>query len=305
MGRGKAAKTVEIIQTTVDILTESKYPLTIRRLYYELISKGVIENSPASYTSMVTKLTDARWDGGIPQHLLGKIIDGGREPLRVPSWASIAAFARPAANAYKRDRWADQAAYCELWVEKQAIVSLLEDVCSDNHIVLRPLHGFNSFTAIHQAATDLLNIHKNITLFYFGDHDPHGHEIERDAQDRLFKMFDLLGNPAKRYSVEFRPRLGILAEDIGAFGILPLDVEELAKGGDNFKAKRDAFVEKYGNEAAEVDGLPAEELIKRVQDAIDDESCIDDRDAWDTSLLLTKSDRDKIRARLDPDGDYS
>ena len=99
--------------------------------------------------------------------------------------------------------------------------------------------------------------------------------------------------------------MGILPEDIGKFGILPLDVEELEKGGDNFKAKRDAFVEKYGNEAAEVDGLPAEELIQRLQDAIDDESCIDDRDAWDESLLLTESDRGEIRDRLDPDGEYS
>jgi hypothetical protein len=80
-----------------------------------------------------------------------------------------------------------------------------------------------------------------------------------------------------------------------------LDVEELEKGGDNFKAKRDAFVEKYGNEAAEVDGLPAEELIQRVQNAIDDESCIDDRTAWDNSLILTESDRAEIKARLDPD----
>jgi hypothetical protein len=305
MGRGKAAKTREIIETSVEILTESKFPLTIRRLYYELISKGVIENNAASYTSMVTKLTAARWDGDIPLHLLDKIIDGGREPLRVQSWASIAEFARPAANAYRRDRWENQAAYVELWVEKQAIVSLLEDVCRENHIVLRALHGFNSFTALHQTAKDLLDIHKNITIFYFGDHDPHGHEIEKDARERLCRMFDLLGNPAKRHAVEFRPRLGILPEDIGKFGILPLDVEELEKGGDSFKAKRDAFVEKYGNEAAEVDGLPAEELIKRLQDAIDDESCIDDRESWDNSLLLTESDRDLIRTRLDPEGGYS
>ena len=83
MGRGKAAKTREIIETSVEILTESKFPLTIRRLYYELISKGVIENSAASYTSMATKLNAARWDGDIPLPLLDKIIDGGREPLRV------------------------------------------------------------------------------------------------------------------------------------------------------------------------------------------------------------------------------
>ena len=190
--------------------------------------------------------------------------------------------------------------------------TLLEDVCEENHVVLRPLQGFNSFTATHQTAKDLLDIHKNITIFYLGDHDVHGYEIERDARERLFKMFDLLGNPAHQHAVEFKPRLGILPEDIGKYGIVPLDVKwldkdgaETGKGGAKFKAKRDAFIKKYGNEAAEVDGLPAEELIQRVRDAIDDESCIDDRDAWDDSLVLTESDRAEIRTRLDPTGEYS
>jgi hypothetical protein len=298
MGQGKAARTVEIIQTTIDILEGSKFPLTLRRLYYELISKGLIENSKKSYVSLVQKITAARWDGDMPTHLLDKLIDGGRTPLSVSSWKDIASFADTAAYVYKRDRWADQACYVELWVEKQAIVSILEDVCRENQIVLRPLHGFNSFPAIHQAATDLLDIHKNVTILFYGDHDPHGVEIERDARDRLFRMFDLLGNPAKRHAVEFKPRLGLLAEDIGKFGILPLDVEEEEKGGAGFKEKRDAFIAQYGNEAAEVDGLPAEELIQRVQDAIDDESVIDDRDSWDNSLVLTESDREEIRVRL-------
>jgi hypothetical protein len=56
MGRGKAAKTREIIETSVEILTESKFPLTIRRLYYELISKGVIVNSPASELDLADNL---------------------------------------------------------------------------------------------------------------------------------------------------------------------------------------------------------------------------------------------------------
>ena len=125
MGRGKAVKTVEIIGTTVDILTESKYSLTMRRLYYELISKGVIKNSAESYTSLINKLTDAREDGDIPRHLLGKIIEGGRRPRRVSSWKSIADYASLAAGIYQRDRWENQASYVELWVEKDAVVSLL------------------------------------------------------------------------------------------------------------------------------------------------------------------------------------
>ncbi|MGD1082998.1 MAG: hypothetical protein ABR881_32185 [Candidatus Sulfotelmatobacter sp.] len=303
MGRGKHKATVEIINTTIEILEESKFPLTLRRLYYELISKGLIENSKESYASVVSKITNARWDGDMPTHLLGKVIDPGRDPHSVVTWANVADYARSAARMYERDRWADQATYVELWVEKQAIVSLLTGVCSENQIVLRPCHGFNSFPALHQAAVDLLEIHKNITILWLGDHDVYGYEIEQDIQTRLREMFALLGNPTK--AVEFRPRLGILQEDIGKFGIVPLQVEWLddegeatGKGGKKKQAKRDAFIAQYGNEAAEVDGLPAEELIQRVQDAIDDESVIDDRESWDNSLALTESDREDIELLL-------
>ena len=172
-------------------------------------------------------------------------------------------------------------------------------MCSENHVTLRPLHGFNSFTAIHETANDLLPIHKNITIFYLGDHDPHGYAIEEDVKDRLHRMFGLLEHSAKKYSIDFRPRLGLLPEDIGKFGILPLDVEALEKGGKNFKVKRDEFIAKYGNAAAEVDGLPTEVMIDRVQAAFD--TCVEDREAWDKVDELTAIDRQEIQARLDPD----
>jgi len=289
MGRGKAAATIEMIEMAAEILRESDYPLTVRRLFYELVSKGLIENNEDSYRSMTTKFNDARWDGDLPAELFDRIVDGGREPVRTFAWGCIADFARSAAAWYKRNRWEYQSAHVELWVEKQAVVSLLEDVCRRNQVTLRPLHGFNSFTAIHQTADELIPIRKNITIFYLGDHDVHGYEIERDAQDRLFRMFNLLGRPGKRNMIDFRPRLGILPEDIGTFGIYPLNVLEMEKGGDNYLAKREAFVAKYGNEAAEVDGLPTEEMIRRVQRAIN--MCVDDHDAWGKADLDTEDDR--------------
>ncbi|MGC2184227.1 MAG: hypothetical protein WA637_13175, partial [Terriglobales bacterium] len=180
MGRGKGKETVEMIKTVRDILAASHYPLTLRRLYYELISKGVIDNSAKSYSALITKMTAARWDGDIPVTLLDKIVDGGRKPRRVPTWRSIEDYAASAAYFYETDRWDDQSAYVELWVEKEAVVSILADTCEKNQIVFRPLHGFNSFTAVHQTAKDLLEVHKNITIFYLGDHDTHGYPTDED-----------------------------------------------------------------------------------------------------------------------------
>src|ERR1700687_618372 len=128
MGRGKAEATIEMIEAAAEILRESDYQLTARRLFYLLVSKGSIENNEDSYRSMTTKLNQARWDGDLAVELFDKIVDGGREPLRTLAWGCIPDFAPSAAAWYKRNRWEYQSSYVELWVEKQAAVWLREGV---------------------------------------------------------------------------------------------------------------------------------------------------------------------------------
>ena len=68
------------------------------------------------------------------------------------------------------------------------------DITWEFDVNLRPMRGYSSLTFLHQAAWELSPITKPIFLYYFGDHDPSGHDIERACREGLTEMSNL--NPA-------------------------------------------------------------------------------------------------------------
>lgn len=62
---GKHQKTVVLIETAQEILAEH-HPMTVRQVYYQLVSRQVIENSRSRYQAVSDALVDARKDGTIP-----------------------------------------------------------------------------------------------------------------------------------------------------------------------------------------------------------------------------------------------
>jgi hypothetical protein len=98
-------------------------------------------------------------------------------------------------------------------------------------------------------------ISKPIMIFYLGDHDPSGHDIEsnihRRAQLASGKEFRMI-------------RLAIHPEDIKAFRLSPQKVKDKDPRGKGVKRK-------FGNKAAtvELDALPVEELRRHVREGIE------------------------------------
>ena len=303
-------QTLAIRDAAIEIVAGWDSPRPLRHLFYRLLSAGALDvlrdaegklDGDEAYNKVVSIVNRARWDRAID---MGMIIDELRDPVSTLSWPGIEEYAATASYIYHRDKWEGQSSYVEIWVEKNAIVPILRDVCQEYQVTLRPLHGFNSLSSIYQTAKELLPISKNITIFYLGDHDPHGYAIEKDAHDRLRCMFALLDRPTK--NVEFPERLGARLEDFDnpEFADIfshPLTVDEIGgKGGDKWQEKRADFIRRFDNRACEVDALPPEELISRVRRAI--QSCIDDQDAWDAAGEIELVEKAEIEQRLnDPD----
>jgi hypothetical protein len=99
------------------------------------------------------------------------------------------------------------------------------------------------------------SINKPISVFYLGDHDPSGHDIQRDihrrAQEASGKEFKMV-------------RLAIHAADIKAFNLPPQRI----KATDSRAA---GFQRKFGEKAptVELDALPVVWLRGRVRRAIE------------------------------------
>src|ERR1700747_2259746 len=104
------------------------YDLSLRQLYYQLVSRNIVENTERSYKNVGNLVSDARLAGMIDWSM---IRDRGRNMVRNTHWESPADIVRAAAQQFRIDRWVDQPNYVEVMVEKQALEGVLEPVCGE------------------------------------------------------------------------------------------------------------------------------------------------------------------------------
>ena len=164
------------------VILEEENPMTIRQLFYRLVSVGEIPNDRASYQLVSRLMTKARDDGRCE---FDWILDRSRPEYAPNVFTDAAEYAEGVKRGYRKDYWSSQPAYVELWVEKDAIIGSIQDVTDELGITIRVGRGFLSTTKAHEIAEHFKSIAEDITVFYLGDHDPSGRAIESDQYKRI------------------------------------------------------------------------------------------------------------------------
>ena len=242
----KRPKTIEIIETAQAILSEYN-PMTVRQIYYQLVSKQVIDNNRGQYQAVSRALVDARKEGEIPW---GWIEDRLRRPRAVGMWEDLSAFADSAIASYRRDVWSSQDGYVECWLEKDAFSGIFEDILRTYGVTLNVGRGYDGWDSIHNAAQRYMR--KEVTVLYFGDFDPSGEDMVRSLEERL-NFFWCFPKVIK---------CALVLDDIKQYNLPP----DFTKASDTRSA---AFVEKFGDLAVELDALPADVLQARLIDEVE------------------------------------
>jgi hypothetical protein len=164
-------------------LLASEHPATVRQVFYRLVSEGVIAKTEAEYKSTVVRLlTSMRREGVLPFHW---IADNTRWMRKSQSFDSIEDALYRTAQTYRRALWANQDAYVEVWLEKDALAGVLLDVTDPWDVPLMVTRGYPSLTFLHSAAEQISEIAKPYFLYYFGDYDPSGVHIPRRIEADL------------------------------------------------------------------------------------------------------------------------
>lgn len=250
---GKHHRTVKLIELAAEILAET-HPMTVRQVYYQLVSRQAIKNSRSAYGAVCTALRDARLDGTIPwEHIEDRL----RRPRCVSMWDDLVDFGKAVRRSYRRDVWNTQPGVLEAWLEKDALSGIFEEVLEPYGVTLNVGRGYDGWSSIHEAAErygagDGSDGGPLVKVIYFGDHDPSGEDMLRSLRERLA---DLGSRPA----IE---RVAILREDIERHNLPP----DFAKKSDT-RAK--AFIETHGDQAVELDALPVTVLRQRLKDAVE------------------------------------
>ena len=232
------AKTEALIEAARAILAEY-HPMTLRQVYYRLVAAQVIDNTRSRYQAVGKALVAARQEGLIPWDW---IEDRLRRPRTVSMWDSLADFSQDAAQAYRRDVWADQGGYLEAWLEKDALSGIFEDVLSRYGVTLCVGRGYDGWDSIHEAARRYGD-GDGVTVLYFGDFDPSGEDMVRSLRERL-RFFQCWPEVVK---------VALTAEDVDRYHLPP----DFTKRTDT---RRDAFVARYGDVSVELDALPLDVL---------------------------------------------
>jgi len=269
----KHAKTLAMLDVAQEVLRET-HPMTVRQVYYQLVSRQVIENNRGQYQAVSNLLRDARKDGAIPWDW---IEDRTRRPRPVTMWDDLADFVETVRRAYRRDVWAAQPGYLEVWLEKDALSGIFEDVLRRYGVTLNVGKGYDGWDSIHNAA-ERYGDGDGVTVLYFGDFDPSGEDMVRSLIERL-AFFDC--NPEI-------VKCALTRDDVRRYNLPP----DFTKKTDT---RRAAFVAKHGDLSVELDALPVAVLRSRLVTEIETRL---DLDALKDVQRLERLDRARLESIL-------
>lgn len=127
--------------------------LTLRQLYYQLVTINAVTNEEKSYKNLSTVVSDARLAGLMDW---AAIEDRGRPPITPSEWNDLSRLVEAACHSYRLPRWKGQESYAELWVEKQALAGVLEPLAREFHVTLMVNKGYASQSSMYESAQRFL-----------------------------------------------------------------------------------------------------------------------------------------------------
>ncbi len=275
MGRsmGRHAKTAHLIEQALDIL-RGLHPMTVRQIYYQLVSRQVIKNNRGQYQAVSKALVAARQEGTIPWEW---IEDRLRRPREVSMWDGLPDFATAACSAYRRNVWDSQPVYLEVWLEKDALSGIFESILDHYGVTLNVGRGYDGWDSLHNAA-DRFGDGAGVAVFYFGDFDPSGEDMVRSLRDRL-AWFGCEPEIIK---------CALTQDDVERYELPP----DFAKVTDSRTAK---FVEQYGDVSVEIDALPIDVLRARLREEVERHM---DMEALQATLEAEEEERAELSVLL-------
>lgn len=251
--------TIARANSIIEEYAEQGFVLTLRQLYYQFVARDLIPNTFRSYKRLGTIVSDGRLAGLIDWDA---IQDRTRNVRRNSHWTGPGQIIRSAAEGFEIDKWADQEYRPEVWIEKDALVGVIEGVCVDNDVPFFSCRGYNSQSEMHSAALRMMRQDRGALggrpiIFHLGDHDPSGKDMTRDTVDRM--AIFAFGSETE---IEVR-RLALNMTQVEQYNPPP----NPAKVTDSRAAE---YIAEYGDESWELDALEPAVMVDLIQAAIDE-----------------------------------
>lgn len=269
----------QIIAQAIRIIEDYQaqgYSLTLRQLYYQFVSRDLIANKQTEYKRLGSIINDARLAGLIDW---SAIEDRTRNVRRLSTWSEPADILDGAARQYREDLWARQHYVPEVWIEKDALVGVIEGVCNRWRVPYFACRGYSSQSEQYAAGKrfeEALANDKTPLVFHLGDHDPSGIDMTRDNESRL-TMF-------ANGEVEVR-RLALNMDQVDRYNPPPNPAKETDSRSADYKAI-------FGDSSWELDALEPRVISQLINREID---AIINHDLWEEDLQRENAAKEKLQ----------
>jgi hypothetical protein len=264
---------LQVINGIIDEYQEQGYILTLRQLYYQLVSRDIIPNALPEYAKISKLLKEGRMAGIVDWDA---IEDRLRKPHTPSSWDSPKDILRSAIHSFQLPRMEGQFNYLEVWVEKDALSGVLKRVTEKYHVPILVNRGYSSVSAMYDSYNrfkDAIADNRKVAILYLGDYDPSGIDMIRDIKDRITEF--MIGSDEIREMWDVDTNTIEMFID-NKFQIVPiaLTLEQIeqydpprnpAKIKDPRSAK---FIKELGTSSWEVDALRPEVLHSLLEEQI-------------------------------------
>lgn len=266
--QAKSLDTIDKVNSIVAEYEAQGYELTLRQVYYQLVARGFIPNNERSYKNLGNLINDGRLAGLIDWHA---IVDRTRNLRGNSHWdrpEDVIDFAR---YSYMLDRWENQPNYVEVWVEKDALIGIVSQICRKLDVPHFSCRGYTSQSEMWSAAQRFIrqDYRESRTIIHLGDHDPSGIDMTRDIQERM----DMFGADV------FVKRVALTMEQIETF-CPPPNPTKLSD------ARASGYIREYGHECWELDALEPKVITSLIRNEV--------TALLDTDLLFEIERREKM-----------
>jgi hypothetical protein len=253
------------------------FTLTLRQLYYQFVARDIIPNKLSEYKRLGSVINDGRLAGLIDW---SAIEDRTRNVRTTPTWDDPSKIVETAAKQYKEDLWDSQEFRPEVWIEKDALVGVIEPACRRYRVPYFACRGYTSQSESYAAGKrfeDVAFKGQTPVVLHLGDHDPSGIDMTRDNADRL-TMF-------AREDVDVR-RLALNMAQIDQYNPPPNPAKET-------DSRSESYIAKFGNSSWELDALDPTVINDLIENEILN---LIDPERWEAAKAAEAMRRDTLKS---------
>lgn len=261
----------EVVQAAILQIARAERPITVRGLFYRVMSKGLVPKTENGYGIVQKEALKLRRNGELSY---GWITDGSRRRIALRAYSGIDRALTETARLYRRRLWDDQNVYVEVWTEKDAITGVVQSTTLYYDVPLVVAKGFASETFLWEAAEQIMEVEKPTYIYQLGDHDPSGVTAFDKLADRLRDMVP------EDISMKFE-RIAVTPNQIGEYQLPTRPTKDSNHGN----------AATFGD-SVEVDAMDSNTLRRLVRQAIEQHI---DQHALELTKTVERSERETLQ----------